>query len=227
MVGFIATTGCRSDERASSGTQSSAGASAAHHSDDSDWRELFDRWKYPEPIPNFELTDQRGRQFRLHSLADRYVLLGFIYTRCPLPDACPLTTEKMRQVQRLWQKQPPKRSHGADPTASAPRLHLLSITLDPGYDTPAQLAQYAETREFDLDSWTLATGPEELVANALPSLFNVLALPNRGDSTIQHTVKVALLAPGMTLVEEWKDNRFEPADVLAAIAAAQKSSAPQ
>ena len=71
----------------------------------------------------------------------------------------------------------------------------------------------AHARGLDLARWTLATGPEELVTSALPSLFGVLALP-RGEADIQHTVKVALLGPGLRIAREWKDNELTPDEVI-------------
>lgn len=178
--------------------------------DRADWKTLYERWQYPDPIPDFALTDHEGRVFGLAELRDRHVLLGFIYTRCPMPEACPLTTEKMQQVQERW------RAIKARGQGRGRDLVLLSITLDPAFDTPGRLKAHALERKLDLSSWILATGPDELVTGALPSLFNVLALP-RGPGDVQHSVKVALLAPGLTIAAEWKDNEFDAEDVTSMI----------
>ena len=186
-----------------------------------DWKPLYDRWQHPQPLPDFELIDHRGEPFRLHDLGDGHLLIGFIFTRCTIPEACPLTTEKMARVQRAW--------NALDPRPRERSLQLLSVTLDPAFDTPARLAAYAEAHGADLRradpsadgrpgraTWTFATGPHELVSNALPSLFNILALPD-GHGTISHTVKVALLAPDLTLLAQWKDNAFTPDEIIARI----------
>ena len=173
-----------------------------------DWRALYDAWRDPDPIPSFELTDQRGDRFRLGELAPgAHVLVGFIYTRCPLPEACPLTTERMRDVQEAW------RARKAAADVGNRDLVLLSVTFDPDHDTPDVLAQYASDRHVDVASWTFATGPSELVTTALPSLFNVLAIPGAG-MDISHTVKIALLRPDLTLLAEWGDNHVDAADVV-------------
>lgn len=178
------------------------------------WRALYDSWEYPAPIPDFALIDHNGRTFRLSALDRDHVLVGFIYTRCPLPEACPLTTDKMDRVMKRW------RALEARGQTRGKRLTLLSITLDPEFDTPERLRAFASERGLALDSWILATGPAELVSNALPSLFNIIALP-RAPGDVQHTVKVALLRPGRIIATEWKDNDFSASDVIDHIIAHQ------
>lgn len=208
--------GCGSESSPQSSSETSPETSPAGQpapgaaADQSDWRALYDAWTYPQPIPDFALTDHRGQRLQLGTLASGHVLIGFIYTRCPLPEACPMTTEKMRRVQTRW-RDLNRRGQTAGQT-----LQLLSLTLDPGYDTPARLAAFARDRDLDTSDWHLATGPEELMQSALPSLFSVLALP-RAPGDIQHTVKVALLAPGLRIAKEWPDNAFSVDDVLAEI----------
>lgn len=210
---------CRSESSTNRGVETSADVPATKSADRTaadtgapadDWRALYDVWVYPAPIPDFELTDQTGAALRLSALADGYVLIGFVYTRCPLPEACPLTTEKMRQVQARW------RAVSERGESAGKRLYLLSLTLDPDFDTPERLARFARDRDLDTSNWHLATGPHELMESALPSLFSVLALP-RAPGDIQHTVKAALLAPGLRIAKEWPDNAFSAADVIAEV----------
>lgn len=212
LLGALLSGGCRSESQVDRGTSLRADEQAVAEpgAESEDWRALYDAWVYPQPIPNFVLTDHTGRPLPLASLADGHVLLGFIYTRCPLPEACPMTTEKMRQVQARW------RELAAQGQTAGHTLRLLSVTLDPAHDTPEKLAGFARARGLDTSDWYLATGPDELVQSALPSLFSVLALP-RAPGDIQHSVKVALLAPGLRIAKEWPDNAFSVDDVLAEI----------
>lgn len=196
------------DSRARNSTTTTQSAGGQPRPDSqNDWKALYDSWEYPAPIPDFALIDHKGRTFRLSALDRDHVLMGFIYTRCPLPEACPLTTDKMARVQARWRE-----LEGRGKTQGK-RLTLLSITLDPDFDTPERLRAFAQERGLDLDSWIFATGPAELVGNALPSLFNVIALP-RAPGDVQHTVKVALLEPGRVIAAEWKDNEFSAGDVI-------------
>ena len=160
----------------------SAGAhsSPKPHDGKPEWERLADDWDHPDPIPNFELTNQEGKKFRLGELADRHVMVGFIFTNCSVPKACPLTMQKMRAVQRLWgEREKAGETRGR-------RLHLLSFTFDPENDTPRVLKRYGETHEADFRSWTLATGPAGLMDDGLPSLFGVLAAAERQVSDRPH-----------------------------------------
>lgn len=158
-----------------------------------DWQAQVDGWQYPEPVPDFALTDQRGKRFRLHRYADDWLLLGFVYSRCPRAEACPMTVAKMRAARDGW-----------DSTAGT--LSLLCVTLDPAYDTPERLAKFADAHGAD---WTFATGPQGLMTDGLPSLFGVLALPDP-HGELSHTIKIALLAPGLRMHAEWTDNAITP-----------------
>ena len=50
-------------------------------------------------VPDFPLTNQDGRPIRLAKYRGKAVLLTFIYTRCPLPDYCPLMTERFAEIE--------------------------------------------------------------------------------------------------------------------------------
>ncbi|MCB9675626.1 MAG: SCO family protein [Alphaproteobacteria bacterium] len=167
-----------------------------------DWRAQIAAWRHPDGLPDLPLVDERGAPFGLHALADRWVLVGFVFTRCGNQEACPLTMAQMRAVQAAW-------------TDDLPPLHLLTVTIDPAYDTPERLAAYAERFGREADGpvpWTLATGDPELLEHGLPALFNLLVLPE--DGTLTHTVKLALLKPGLVLDAEW-EGHVGPAEIFA------------
>jgi hypothetical protein len=171
-----------------------------------DWRRAIDAWRHPDPLPDLPLIDQEGRAFRLADLAGTHVLVGFVFTRCGVAEACPLTMQQLAAVQATW-------------TAQDPPLRILVLTLDPEYDSPERLSAYAE--RFGLltgqGGAVLATGAPGLLGHALPSLFNVLSLPGPGG--LEHTVKVALLAPDLTLVGQWEDGSLGVDAVRAALKA--------
>ena len=177
---------------------------------------MVEAWQHPDPIPAFELTAQTGKRFRLDEFKDRFVLFGFVFSRCPQPKACPLTMKKMQQVQTLWKKAQ------ADGKTGGRKLQLIGITLDPDFDTPEVLAKYLAAYKGDTKNWIMATGPAELVNTELPSLFNVMAVPDQS-SVIRHSVKIALLRPGLRDLKEWPDNKVDPQAVIDLILATDNS----
>src|SRR5580658_7421224 len=89
----------------------------------------------PEPgdqVPDFTLRNQDGRAIHLDQFRGKTVLLTFIYTRCPLPNFCPLVTRNFAVIHRQLE---------ADPALSA-KTHLVCESFDPDNDTPARLRAY-------------------------------------------------------------------------------------
>src|SRR5215204_2715531 len=48
------------------------------------------RLKEGDPLPAFQLVDSKGRPITREAFAGKPLLLTFIFTRCPLPNFCPL-----------------------------------------------------------------------------------------------------------------------------------------
>jgi protein SCO1/2 len=101
-------------------------------------------------VPAFPLLDQDNRPLTLDAFAGRVLIVTFIYTRCPLPDFCPLMVRHLERVR-----------HRAKEEGIGGRLAWLGVTLDPEFDTPAVLRTYGESvlkGPGRFDQWTLAGG---------------------------------------------------------------------
>jgi protein SCO1/2 len=77
-----------------------------------------------ETAPDFALYDQDGRVVQSARFRGKQIMLNFIFTRCPDMKMCPASTAKMIAAQKLARE------------AGVKNLELVSITLDPAYDTP-------------------------------------------------------------------------------------------
>jgi protein SCO1 len=106
-------------------------------------------------LPDFVLTDQNGRAVHTASLHGKVVAIDFIYTRCPLPDVCPRLSANFAMLQRKFE--------GTD-------LALVSVTVDPDYDTPKVLAEYAR-RWAAGPQWMFLTGNVAPLAKALGEVY--------------------------------------------------------
>ena len=106
-------------------------------------------WPAPIPperfgqAPSFELTDQTGNSISNPQFGDKLWIVDFIFTRCP--DVCPILSTKMKHLQDKIQQE------------SAP-IKLVSITVDPRYDTPSILTEYAAQFGADDSIWKFLTG---------------------------------------------------------------------
>ncbi|WP_428605846.1 cytochrome c peroxidase [Sedimenticola sp.] len=85
------------------------------------------------------VLDAEGRPQQLHDLfADKYVLLGFIYSRCSDVNGCPLTAHVFYQIKSAMQED----------TQLADRLKLISLSFDPESDTPEAMQRYANNFRY-------------------------------------------------------------------------------
>lgn len=137
-----------------------------------------------ETLPGFALYDQNGKVFRVDRYRGRKLVLNFIYTRCPAPEMCPAATRRMIRLQ------------AAANEAGIEDFDLISITLDPDYDTPGVLRQYAEGHEIDTSNYSFLTGPETAIANLMEQ-FGILVDPKAGFSS--HTLGTILVDASGTI----------------------------
>jgi protein SCO1/2 len=112
-----------------------------------------------DPLPEFALTDQQGLKVRLADLRGKVLAIDFIYTRCPLPDVCPRLAANFAALARRFQDRV-----GKD-------LVLLSITVDPEFDTPTVLAEYAKRWGADPRGWYFLTGDVGQIAAKLGEVY--------------------------------------------------------
>jgi protein SCO1 len=150
---------------------------------DAGWRRLGAGLVRSSPVPGFELIDQAGQPVVFSSFGDRVLLIDFIYTRCPGP--CPVQTARQVALQRRI----PEDLRG--------RVQLLSLSLDPDHDQPAELARYASRHGADLSNWSFLTGPVEKLA-VLTRAYGVGSL-RKDDGTIDHTLVTFLVHEGRLL----------------------------
>lgn len=112
------------------------------------------------------LVDQDGKPQRLYTdlIKDRTVLIHVGFSRCT--SICPMATASLKRIQaRLGERL------GRD-------VHILSITIDPEYDTPARLKEYAARLEAG-PGWRFLTGKPEDVETVLRKLGLWAAAPEK------------------------------------------------
>jgi protein SCO1/2 len=129
-----------------------------------------------DSVPDFTLTDQNGRGVTLSDFRGQLVAVDFIYTRCPLPDVCPRLSANFARLQKRF----------------GDKIVLLSISLDPEYDTPAVLTDYAQRWRADAQTWRFLTGSMDDVRR-VAGRFGVVFWAEEG--AITHTSSTAIVDP--------------------------------
>jgi len=155
-------------------------------------------------VPDFTLTNQDGKRIHFHQYHGKALLLTFIYTRCPLPDYCPLMSRNFAQILR--------QVHGD--TGLSANTRLLSVSIDPQYDKPAVLRAYAldvagNTSPFD--QWEFASGTPEQVRK-VAEFFGLKFWTDGGQ--IVHALVTALIGPDGKVAQLYRGNGWQPAQVL-------------
>ncbi len=163
----------------------------------------FPHLREGDTLPPFALTDQDGHSLNEADLRGNPTLITFIFTRCPVPDFCPRLSAQFRELQRRMKS----------PATPPPvRLQLVSITLDPQFDTPAVLKTYGEHYGADSKFWRFATGdPAEI--ERLRKAFAVFS-ERKSAALLDHSLATALVGPDLRVLAIWRGNRWKPAEVL-------------
>lgn len=157
-----------------------------------------DRVQVGEAVPDFGLVDQNGRAIRLSEFRGRAVVLTFIYTRCPLPNFCPLMSKNFAELEQRLSKE------------FANKFQLLSVSMDPEFDRPAVLKEYGERYSANEKDWTFATGDAEQI-QFVAGLMGLYYAKENG--LISHDLRTALIGPDGRLVHLWKSNVWTPYEV--------------
>lgn len=149
-------------------------------------------------IPSYTLIDQSGRLVRLDGFAGKVLLVSFTYTRCPDRNLCPAISAKFAYMQREL-----------DPQS----FHLAEVTLDPRYDSPANLASYG--REFGADParWSLLTGQPAQIRDLIES-FGIASFVGWQGSLV-HDDRLAIIDRTGTIREIVTTPDWNPDDVIA------------
>ena len=133
-----------------------------------------------EPVPDFTMTDQDGQAVKLSDLRGNVVALTFIYTRCPLPDFCPLMDKKFSELAQRIAAFPER----------ARQIRLISLSFDPEHDTPDVLKKHAQIRGAMPPLWTYAVASHAELAKIGVAL-GLFYQP--GDTEIAHNLCTAVI----------------------------------
>jgi protein SCO1/2 len=151
-----------------------------------------------DALPAISLVDQNGRPFTFADFRGKTVLLSFIYTRCRDTRMCPLISAHFHQLQQ--------RLDGS-------AYHLVEVTLDPAFDRPPVLANYAGRFDADASRWTIGTGDPHAVLN-FAAQFGIVPFPDPSVGLI-HSERTALIDRNGRIADFMDEAGWNPDNVLA------------
>ncbi len=159
-----------------------------------------DRLKKGDALPAFSLTTHRNEPFTLADLRGRLTAVTFVFTRCPMPEFCPMMVKRFQQLQREVEREPALRD-----------VRLVSVTLDPAFDTPTVLDAYATAMGAHPERWRFVTGEPSAVAQ-LRKAFSIHVEKN--GVLLDHTLATAIVDAQGRVAEIWRGNGWKVSDVL-------------
>jgi protein SCO1/2 len=160
-----------------------------------------ERLREGDIVPFFSLTNQDSRPVTSDSFRGKPYVLTFIFTRCPVPNFCPRMSSNFSELQDAIKSD----------AALAGKARLLSVTLDPQFDTPEILRGYAAHFKADPEFWMFATGSSGQI-DTLTQSFAVFVQPEGG--TISHGLATALIAADGSVVKIWRGNDWKPSEII-------------
>ncbi len=167
-----------------------------------------------KPAADGALLESTGKATTLGALtAGKITVVSFIYTRCGDAGACPYAASVLNHLQRV----------SLTDDALAKNLRLVSMSFDPEYDTPKQLADYASIVRDDDGGceWRFVT--PRSVAETAPLLAAYGQAVNRkrdmrgGGGPFNHTLRVYLIDRQQRIRKIYSSGTLDPRLVVADI----------
>lgn len=130
------------------------------------------------PVPSFKLTERSGHMVSNADLKGKIWVADFIFTRCG--GSCLTMSTQMSELQKSLEK--------------AGNVRLVSFTVDPDYDTPKRLSDYAERYSAEGEKWIFLTGGEDQMQRLAREGFH-LPTASTSDTTerVIHSTRFVLV----------------------------------
>lgn len=124
-------------------------------------------------VNEWTMTEVSGEDVSVHN---KPKLITFFYTNCP--DICPTTMIDLKDLQQLMQEK----------GISDDQYLIVSVTLDPTYDTNERILQYKDIFEITSTNWLFLRGTDEETKSFTQS-FNFIYKKNN-DGFLTHSTSM-------------------------------------
>lgn len=161
--------------------------------------------KIGDPMPDYSFTNEFGRPAKLGDFRGQAVGLTFVFTRCPLPEFCPRMLKNFSIAAASLKAQ----AEAGGPT----NWHLVAMTFDPLFDTPAVLKNHAQRYNYDPARWTFLTGAL-IDIDALTEQLGMVFRRQTPTALPDHNVRTAVIGPDGRLLRLTVGNTWKPEELV-------------
>ena len=155
--------------------------------------------------PDGELLAEDGRLIHFSDFRGQALAFNFFFSRCPLPNYCPLLNRNFAEARKLLSSMSDNRTN----------YSFLSISFDPEVDAPKNLAVYARTyRDDDARDWLFAAAPYKMLA-ALPAQLGLIV--KRQGANITHNLRTVVLDPQGRVYRQFDGNTWTAEELASAM----------
>jgi protein SCO1/2 len=160
-------------------------------------------------VPDSELISEDGHPIHFSDFRGKAVAFTFFFTRCPLPNYCPLMNKNFGQTRTLLK------------TAKGPEnWELLSISFDSDFDQPNVLSSYGKFyRGDDASHWLFASASSKTLAELAPRVGLMLM---RQDNNISHNLRTIVVDTNGRLFCQFNDNLWTAQQLAEALTKASR-----
>lgn len=151
-----------------------------------------------DALPEYHFTNQFGQPFSTTQFKGKALAINFLFTRCPFPNFCPRMANNFVEAEQKLLAM----------TNGPTNWHLLTISFDPEFDTPAVLKRYAENHQYHPDHWTFATGAL-IDITAIAEQFG-LAFWHDESGSISHNLRTIVIDASGRVQKVWAGNEWVP-----------------
>ena len=166
-----------------------------------------------DTVPDDVLIDETGAPRKLSDWRGKALAVTFIYTRCPMPDFCPLMDRQFAEIQQAVLSDPELKD----------RVHLVSISFDPAHDTPAVLKTHATGLKADPRVWTFLTGTPDAIDHVAERFGISVTHENDSGQTITHNLRTEVVNAKGQVTTIYSGNEWTVAKMIDALKHALKT----
>ncbi|HEY9168941.1 MAG TPA: SCO family protein [Lutibacter sp.] len=125
---------------------------------------IVNKFKTPElftiaKVPSFEFTNQEGKLISDSFYDGKVYVVEFFFTTCPT--ICPKMNENMQKIQNEFY--------------GNPDFGIASFSINPKYDTPEILKEYAKVHGATSKNWNFLTGEQDKIYDLANTGFTLYA----------------------------------------------------